>query len=569
MDIQEQVFFESMQFSYIIRKPKSKSLRPQSVYILFRIGKKQYKINTGAKVLRKNWHNGRLTACNLIDVKNNDILLSFLNKNNLQFEKLKQYLCTYYDNIVNIDAVVSMFFFNFKSEKMPKAKKKENYLSEMLYYTVRAKKEQTKKSYTTYIDTFTKFMTENNIEDVISNGTKDTLIKYQQHLLNKGNSPTGINNRIMVFTTLLRQAAKENKYGYVYDRSIEDIERLKISEHKDNLAETYFTLTNEEINQIYYYKGSNNKPLTPKQEFSKDAFVFECLTGQRVGDCQRLLQDKDLLITESNGIQFISFHDQKTRSQCLIPLYNDIVKDILKKYENNSIDIPTVITTNKNIKEICKRLNMNREVSRTVGNKLVQMPLFEAIHSHVGRHTFVTNMYLSGMSKEEIIKITGHKNTKMIDNIYLNLTRQDKADMLAKSINSMNGKCNGNKQNNNKNVDDKHDDNDNKPNIPNIPTPTSNTNQSNEVLANNEVNSIIQLAKENVELKQELDKFKQPTQNIRNEKGKKKEIEVGIALLIGMMLCVVTHQQLFHALTVLIILFSVAITPKEYILKYI
>lgn len=552
----EQVFFESMQFSYIIRKPKSKSLRPQSVYILFRIGKKQYKINTGAKVLTKNWHNGRLTACNLIDVKNNDILLSFLNKNNLQFEKLKQYLCSH-EELSNMDAIVSMFFLNFKIEKMPKAKKKENYLSEMLYYTVRAKKEQTKKSYTTYIDTFIKFMTENNIEDVISNGTKDTLLKYQQHLLNKGNSPTGINNRIMVFTTLLRQAAKENKYGYVFDRTIDDIEKLKISEHKDNLAETYFTLTKEEINQIYNYKGSDNKPLTPKQEFSKDAFVFECLTGQRVGDCQRLLQEKDLLITESNGIQFISFHDQKTRSQCLIPIDNPIVKDILKKYENNSIDIPTVITTNKNIKEICKRLNMNREVSRTVGNKLVQMPLFEAIHSHVGRHTFVTNMYLSGMSKEEIIKITGHKNTKMIDNIYLNLTRQDKADMLAKSINSIN-----NKQNNKD--DDKHDD---------TPTGTSKRiTYNNEVLSENSVSEIIQLTKDNVILKQELDKFKQqvqPTLNIRNEKGKKKEIEVGIALLIGMMLCVVTHQQLYHALTVLTILISVAITPKEYILKYI
>lgn len=560
----EQVFYSNLRFSFIIRKPKSRTDRPQSVYLVFRINKKQYKINIGVKVLPKNWNGGNLKSYNSLDEYNNNQVLEKKQQINLVCRRFRNYLCTYYDNIVNIDAVVSMFFLNFKSEKMPKAKKKENYLSEMLYDTVKAKREQTKKSYTTYIDTFTKFMTENNIEDVISNGTKDTLLKYQQHLLNKGNSPTGINNRIMVFTTLLRQAAKENKYGYVYDRSIEDIEKLKISEHKDNLAETYFTLTNEEINQIYYYKGSNNKPLTPKQEFSKDAFVFECLTGQRVGDCQRLLQDKDLLITESNGIQFISFHDQKTRSQCLIPLYNDIVKEILKKYENNSIDIPTVITTNKNIKEICKRLNMNRAVSRTVGNKLVQMPLFEAIHSHVGRHTFVTNMYLSGMNKEEIIKITGHKNTKMIDNIYLNLTRQDKADMLAKSINSINDKVNEKKQNNDKNVGDKHVDNDN--NKPNIPTSTSNTNQS------NEVNSIIQMAKENMELKQELDKVLQqvqPTQNIRNEKGKKKEIEVGIALLIGMMLCVVTHQQLYHALTVLTILISLATTPKEYILKYI
>ncbi len=564
----EQVFYSNLRFSFIIRKPKSRTDRAQSVYLLFRINKKQYKINIGVKVTPKNWNGGNLKSHNRLDEYNNNQVFEKKQQINLVCGRFRNYLCTYCDTIVNMDAIVSMFFINYKCEQMPKAKKKEMYLSELLYETVKTKKEQTKKSYTTYIDTFTKFLAESKIEDVVSNGTKDTLLKYQQHLLNKGNSPTGINNRIMVFTTLLRTAAKENKYGYVFDRTIEDIEKLKISEHKDNLAETYFTLTNEEINQIYYYKGSNNKPLTPKQEFSKNTFVFECLTGQRIGDCGRLLQEKDLQITESNGIQFISFHDQKTRSQCLIPLNNDIVKAILNKYKNNSIDIPTVITINKNIKEICKRLNMNREVSRTVGNKLVQMPLFEAIHSHVGRHTFVTNMYLSGMSKEEIIKITGHKNTKMIDNIYLNLTRQDKADMLAKSINSIN-----NKQNNKD--DNKHDD------TPNIPIGASNNTSYHEVLSDNSVSEIIQLAKDNVILKQELDKVKQPTQLQiirqserieRNEIEKKKEIKVGIVLLLAMLLTIITHQQQYLTLATLSLFISYAVIPKEYkeyVLKYI
>lgn len=582
MQEQEQIFFNNLHFSYIIRKPKSKSLRAQSVYMLFRIQGKQYKINTGGKVIIQNWNGGKLSVHSLMNVNNNVILLKIFNSNRLAFLKLKQYLCTCEDKQTNIDAIVSMFFPQFKNKirktKDIMKKKKEIYLSELLFQAIQEKKETTKKTYNGYIDAFSNFLSENNIEDIASNGTKDTLLRYQQYLISNGNKPTGINNRISVLTKLLKTASKNPKFNYTCDWSID---KVISKEHKENLVETYFILTDAEINQLYFYQDSDNKPLTPKQEYVKDCFILECLTGQRIGDCQRLIKDEDLPIIESKGLKFISYRDTKTRSQCLIPIDNTI-KEILDKYKDTVIKV-SESSINKILKLMCERLNMNREVSVIKDNALINVPLYEAIHSHVGRHTFITRMYLKGMDKEQIIKITGHKDTKMIDTIYLNLSKQDKADMLAKSINSMN---NSEKKQDNKD-DDKHDD-----------TPisltigeTNNVQTNDNTVSGSAISEVIQLAKENMLLKQELSNIKQqivqpiettqeviqPIEVIQPQKlDKRKRIssKVEILTIISIIATVIImipqhHYSMMIVIPMLLSSVMFSVDFKNYVLKYI
>lgn len=51
--------------------------------------------------------------------------------------------------------------------------------------------------------------------------------------------------------------------------------------------------------------------------------------------------------------------------------------------------------------------------------------------SHIGRYTFVTNSFLNGISKDVIKYMVGHKSTKMVDEVYLQLSMDNKIDIVA------------------------------------------------------------------------------------------------------------------------------------------
>lgn len=436
---------ECINHSFIIREPNGQSNRLQSVYLLFRIGKKQFKINTGAQVTPKKWNGGRYYQDNLTNVKIHDNNLNILNKNNLQFKKLNQYLCTHEqeEHKTNIETIVSMFFENYKSRGMVEKKinNEQQQLTTILKELANLKEKKgdikaaTKHSYINVINAYMRYLACNNISDTIDNAaTKETLEQYQQYLLLKGNAVNGINQIINTLVRLLELMAEQAKYNYSFDTSMPKYLKLKEKKHKQALKESYFTLTDDEIQRIYHYQDNCNlKHLTSKQEFTKDLFVFECLTGQRISDCINLLTGTTDAkpFTSNSGQHYLSYHCKKTGTECLIPLDEDEeVKEILDKYAAKKEIKTDKDQINDHVKLICKRLNMNRIVNRLKGNSLKEVPLYEAIHTHVGRHTFVTRMYKKGYSKDDIIMFTGHQDTKLIDCIYLNLTQQDKVNHL-------------------------------------------------------------------------------------------------------------------------------------------
>lgn len=439
---------ECINHSLIIRQPNGNPNRLQSVYLLFRIQGKQFKIKTGAKVTPKKWNGGRYYQDSLTNVKIHDKNLIILNKNNLQFEKLNSYLCTHEkeEHKTNIETIVSMFFLNYKSRGMIEKKKnnEQQQLTTILKELANLKEKKrdikaaTKHSYINVINAYMRYLACNNISDTIDNAaTKETLEQYQHYLLLKGNAANGINQIINTLVRLLELMAEQAKYNYSFDASMPKYLKLKEKKHKQALKESYFTLTDDEIQRIYHYQDNNLKPLTPKQEFTKDLFVFECLTGQRISDCINLLTGLTDAkpYASANGKHYLSYHCKKTGTECLIALDEDNeVKEIIDKYAAKK-EIRTKLMTDKDqindhIKLICKRLNINRTVKRLKGNSLKEVPLYEAIHTHVGRHTFVTRMYKKGFSKDDIIMYTGHQDTKLIDCIYLNLTQQDKVNHL-------------------------------------------------------------------------------------------------------------------------------------------
>ena len=107
----KQVFY-SNKASFVLRNKHSE--RPTSVYLLFKLHNKQYKINVGAKVYPNQFNNCILTNFNVNDMRNNNILLQKINKKKETYNKMIEYLCNIENNNIDYNDVVSRFF-NYKT----------------------------------------------------------------------------------------------------------------------------------------------------------------------------------------------------------------------------------------------------------------------------------------------------------------------------------------------------------------------------------------------------------------------------------------------------------------------
>ena len=91
-------------------------------------------------------------------------------------------------------------------------------------------------------------------------------------------------------------------------------------------------------------------------------------------------------------------------------------------YRGQMLDIARNFTTVEHLKKLV-------DVISSLTKKL-----YELIHTHIARHTFITIMCNMGIPKETVIIATAHEDTKMIDEVYLHQSAQDNAMKLAAAI---------------------------------------------------------------------------------------------------------------------------------------
>ena len=78
-----------------------------------------------------------------------------------------------------------------------------------------------------------------------------------------------------------------------------------------------------------------------------------------------------------------------------------------------------------------EQIGFNEEITYEENGKQITEPLYELVHTHTARHTFVTIMCRKDIPKETVILATGHEDTKMIDEVYSHLNHKDKARKVA------------------------------------------------------------------------------------------------------------------------------------------
>jgi integrase len=229
--------------------------------------------------------------------------------------------------------------------------------------------------------------------------------------------------------------------NYAKQQGIEVSDRYKNFKIKKESLEV-IALTNEEFELLYNYDLSDNKKLA----HVRDVFCFACVTGLRYSDLAQLKREH---IKEDE----IKLTVKKTKEPLTIPL-TPYSKAILKKYEGMYKPLPVISNQKmnqylkgwdkkdqagsivKHHKGLCELAGINEqiEIVRFKGAERISVthPKYELIGVHTGRKTFATLSLEKGMSAEEVMTVTGHKDYKSFKR-YVKVTEQRKKVVMLKA----------------------------------------------------------------------------------------------------------------------------------------
>lgn len=275
----------------------------------------------------------------------------------------------------------------------------------------------------------------------INESLADSYISYLEGL---GYMKYTLDKHISLFKTIVGVAERQGLHTNHIACSV--LKSPQITE--DDKAKKIY-LTKEELSALY------DMPLNGFEEQVRDVFLIGCFTAMRYSDYSRI--KKDNIGYTHSGTKVIRIKQEKTAGTVVIPIMDDRLETLLKKYDYN---VPEILdqSLNRTIKEICKRLSATipslGKKERTVLNlkerraevearkKGVELyeydeqgypirPRWELVASHTARRSCITNMYLSKkFSVQQMMSVSGHKTETMFYK-YVKLSLDEYADSVA------------------------------------------------------------------------------------------------------------------------------------------
>ncbi len=442
--MEKQVFFD---FGLRFNLRQTKLNKPTIIYAVFMWEGVQYKVNTSVKVYPAHWDNKlqNATVSNRLSKlinHNNRIVNKRISEIITSISNLKLYLCEHIES--NVFELIINSINSKKKNKMKhlKVEKMTSFLKEML----ELKPTKANSKYISNINGLMKFLEENEIDDNLELLDGDLLNNYQKWFVKKEKTLTCIRQYIQDLKTLINRGTKSRKVR-IDISTLEILDDLRSREQKKSKQ---VPLTEQQVLDIY-----NLDNLSDKEEEARDLFICQCLLGQRISDMPKIFKGDYITNKHDGGGETITFNVQKTKEEATIFLF-PIAKTIIEKYRNKIFHYYNILetdekkkltverTVNKTIKEVCKKAGLTAEISYTVqiGEtiKSERRPLYQLMHTHIARHTFITLMCKMGVPKEIVIIATAHTDTKMIDEVYLHETSCDKGEKFIKVLQKVENK---------------------------------------------------------------------------------------------------------------------------------
>lgn len=427
-----QIFINQMQCNFNLRQPKAN--KPTNIYLVVYLNNKQVKLSTGVKVYPEHWNirkqqayvNARLS---ILDNNNNTIANDRLSELKDMFLEFKHYLCEHPTDIDNsITILRTRIYKNTMTTEI-----KEKAATVVMKEAIDAKQaaSSTKEQQKLNVGKFARYLKENNISDTWESMNLNTFEGYQKYLVDNGRGSVTIRNIIQnTLFPLLKKVSKRMDIPFMWHNSnLESFESVKDESNKELASNKKVTLTEEQLKQLYNHPITGTERQIKKYTEIRDLFVLQCLVGQRVGDMQKFFNGDNERDEEEDTISIIQ---QKTKARAIIPL-TPLAKEIIAKYQNTELKYykPSNSSLNAELRIIAEEAGLNTPVTFEDKDGKQVKPLFELVHTHTARHTFITIMCRRDIPKETIIIATGHEDTKMIDKVYSHLSNKDKAQKVS------------------------------------------------------------------------------------------------------------------------------------------
>lgn len=165
----------------------------------------------------------------------------------------------------------------------------------------------------------------------------------------------------------------------------------------------------------------------PRLERVRDVFVFQCLTGVRFGDLQKLRPD------HRHGSE-LQITTEKNRKSVVIPL-SPAARAIWDRY-GGELPVPSAQKMNQYLKEVAALAKLDEPVTiiRYSGSKRIERvkPKHEVLSSHAAKRTYVSLLRQRGVSLEAVMKVTG--NTRRTIETYVKRGDRDAIDEVAEAL---------------------------------------------------------------------------------------------------------------------------------------
>ena len=430
--MEKQVFLD---FRLRFNLRQSKQEKPTIIYAVFVWQGVQYKVNTSLKIYPSHWDAKSQTATvsnrlSMRDNQNNMIANDKIALIKTSFYEKKNYLCTQIDADV-VKEITNAINPNIRQKNMETKKQK---ITEVLNGMAYQNEEKSLNQYLSTVISLKKYLDSNHIADDISLLNGELLNDFQKSLVSQGKQIKTISTYLRNLKTLINYANKDKELKVKIDLS--DFELIRDKRTSEQKKSKQIPLTEEQLLDIY-----NLKDLTEKEEEARDLFICQSLLGQRISDMPKIFSGDYITNNHGDGNETISFNVQKTGEEATLYLF-PIAKEIIEKYRSKQFNhynlfetdekklITIERTINIDIKKVCKKAGLVSEVSFTiqVGEKIrnERKPLYELMHTHIARHTFITLMCKMGIPKDIVIIATAHTDEKMINDVYLHETANDK-----------------------------------------------------------------------------------------------------------------------------------------------
>lgn len=438
MEVAEQHFFD-LSLNYNLRNPKSK--RPTIIYAVIRIADKQYKINIGAKVYPNQW-DSRLQVpiihnISNLDTCNNNIVLAQINKIELAFNKARSYICNNPYELGYSKRCIEIIKENFNPKSFS-MEKKDSIVRWLRQYIEENKHGNTLVKEVQNVGFLERFFKENSkYQDDFAQISFEMVNAAFRHM-----EQVKMSNGKQYSISTICEAQKKIKAALKVASSREfrkfswqttDIEEVKITKNsipKPERGAKNAPLTADEVARLQAYECSGSS------EVARDLFLIQCYTGQRKSDLTQLLDCKN--IDWNKGIITVN-RQVKGKCTAYIPIKDTLLIQLIKKYEGQLHKLP--VKYNDNLRKVAKNVELARVVEYVEQRgKVVEEHkgrIYELIHNHLGRHTFISRMAEAGASKDEIKSITGHTCDSTIEDIYTHIDQMKAAQKGAEHQNGL------------------------------------------------------------------------------------------------------------------------------------